>query len=84
MVFITSNSKLHLFDNFWTSKTQTTEYSYIYVENYTYIKIKEAVKIYKNQTKNLSVLAKIYEVHIICTPKCDTFENSIFPLLSIF
>ena len=25
MISITSNRKLHLFDNFWTSKTQNTE-----------------------------------------------------------
>ena len=30
MIFITSNRKLHLFDNFWTFKTQNTEYNYIY------------------------------------------------------
>ena len=38
MSFITSNRKLHLFDNFWTFKTQNTEYNYIYVENYIYKK----------------------------------------------
>ena len=37
MTFINSNRKLHLFDNFWTFKTQSTEYNYIYVEN-LYIK----------------------------------------------
>ena len=37
----------------------------------------------KNQTKNHSVLAKTYEVYIICTSKCDAFGNSFFPLLSI-
>ena len=78
MIFITSNRKLHLFDNFWTFKTQNTEYNYIYVENYIYKKLKEAV-----ETKNHSVLAKIYKVYIICTPKCDAFGNSFFPLLSI-
>ena len=81
--FITSNIKFHLFDNFWTFKTQNTEYNYEYVENYIYKKLKEAVEIYKNQTKNHSVLAKIYKVYIICTPKCDAFGNSFFPLLSI-
>ena len=40
------------------------------------------MEIDKNQTKNQSVLAKIYEVHIICTPECDAFGNSFFPLLS--
>ena len=46
-------------------------------------KLKEAVEIYKNQTKNHSVLAKIYKVYIICTPKCDAFGSSFFLLLSI-
>ena len=27
MIFINSNRKLHLFDNFWTLKTQNTEYN---------------------------------------------------------
>ena len=83
MIFITSNRKLHLFDDFWTSKTQNTEYNYIYVENYISKKLKEAVKIYKNKTKNRSVLAKIYKVYIISTPKCDEFGNCFFLLLSI-
>ena len=30
-----------------------------------------------------SVLAKIYTVFINCTPKCDAFGNSFFPLLRI-
>ena len=59
MIFIISNRKLHLFDNYWTFKTQNTEYNYIYVENYIFKKLKEAVEIYKNQTKNHSILAKI-------------------------
>ena len=83
MIFITSIRKLHLFDNFWTFKTQNDEYNYIYVENYVYIKLKEAVEIYNNQTKNHSVLAKIYKVYIICTTKCDAFGNRFFPFLSI-
>ena len=37
MIFITANGKLHLFDNFWTSKTQKTEYNYIYIYIYIYI-----------------------------------------------
>ena len=37
MIFITSNRKLLLFDNFWSFKTQNTEYNYIYVQNYIYI-----------------------------------------------
>ena len=48
MIFITSNRKLHLFDNFLTFETQNTEYNYIYVENYIYKKLKETVEIYKN------------------------------------
>ena len=83
MIFITSSRKLHLFDNFWTFKTQNTEYNYKYVENYIYKKLKEAVEIYKSQTKNDSVLAKITKVYIVFTPKCDAFRNSFFPLLSI-
>ena len=59
MIFIISNRKLHLFDSYWTFKTQNTEYNYIYVENYIFKKLKEAVEIYKNQTKNHSILAKI-------------------------
>ena len=62
MIFITSSKKVHLFDNFWTLKIQKTEYNYIYVESYIYKKLKEAVEIYKNQTKKHSVLAKIYKV----------------------
>ena len=83
MIFITSNRKLHLFDNFCTFKTQETEYDYVYLENYIYKKLIKAVEIYKNQTKNHSVLAKTYKVYTICTPKCDAFGNSSFPLLSI-
>ena len=64
MIFITYNRKLHLFDNFSTFKTQNTEYNYIYVENYIYKKLKKALEIYKNQTKNPSVLAKTYKIHI--------------------
>ena len=82
MIFITSNKKFHLFDNFWTFKTQNTEYNYEYVENYMYKKLKEAVEIYKNQTKNHSVIAKMYKVYIVCASKCDAFGNSLFPLLS--
>ena len=44
MIFITSNRKLHLFDNFRTFKKLNTEYNYIYVENYIYKKLKEAVE----------------------------------------
>ena len=58
MIFITSNRKLHLFDNFWTFKTQNTEYNYIYVEHYVYKKLKEAVEIYKNETKKTTFYRK--------------------------
>ena len=40
-----------------------------------YKKLKDAVEIYKNQTKNDSILAKIYKVHIAFTPKFDAFRN---------
>ena len=83
MIFITFNRKLHLFDNFWTFKTQNTEYKYLYVENYIYKKLKEAVEIYIKQTKNHIVLAKIYKAYIMCTPKRDALGNNFFPLLSI-
>ena len=54
-MFITSNRKLHLFDNFWTLETQNTEYNYKYVENYIYHIV--LAKIYK--------VSKIYKVYII-------------------
>ena len=38
---------------------------------------------YKNQTKNPSVLAKIYKVYIIRAPISDAFGNIFFSLLSI-
>ena len=78
MIFITSSRKLHLFDNFWTFKTQNTEFNYKYVENCIYKKLKEAVEIYKSQTKNDSVLAKIIKVYVVFTPKCDVFETVSF------
>ena len=34
MIFIIPNRKLHLFDNFWTFKTQNAEYNYLYVEKF--------------------------------------------------
>ena len=83
MIFITSNRKLHLFENFWTLKTQSTDYNHIYAENYIYKKFKKTVEIYKNQTKTQSVLAKIYKLYIICIPKCDAIGKRFFPLLSI-
>ena len=83
MIFITSNRKLHPFDNFWKFKTQNTEYDYKYVENYMYKKLNNAVEIYKNQKKNDSILAKVYKVYVVFTPKFGAFRNSFFPLLSI-
>ena len=48
MVFIISNRKLHLSDNFWKFKTQNIEYNYIifvYIKNsnrlWKYIKTKQ-------------------------------------------
>ena len=64
MIFISFNRKLHLSDNFRTLKTQNTEYNYIYIENYIHEILKEAVEMYKNQTKDHSVLAKIYKLYI--------------------
>ena len=86
MIFVTSNRKLHLFDNFWTFKTQNSQCNYIYVENYIYKKLKiykNQREIKKNQTKNHSLLTKVYKEYIICTVKCDAFGNSFFSLLSI-
>ena len=44
-------------------------------------KTQRGVEIYKNPTKNHSVLAKIYKVYIIYTPKCDVSGNSFLPFL---
>ena len=52
MIFITSNRKLHLFDNFWTFKTQNTDYNYIYAENYMYKNSKRLWKYIKTEKKN--------------------------------
>ena len=65
MLFINSNRKLHLFDNFWVFKTKNTEYNFIYAKIIFKKKLKAAVGIYKNQTKSQSVLAKIYKLYII-------------------
>ena len=43
----------------------------------------KAVEIYESQTKNHSILAKIYKVYSLYTSKCDAFGRSLFPLLSI-
>ena len=64
MIFIISNRKLDLFDNFWTFKTRNAEYNYIYVENYIYKKLKEVVEIYKNQTKKHSIFKRKYIKYI--------------------
>ena len=48
-------------------------------ENYIYNKLKKAL--FENQTKKCRVLTKIRKAYI-CTPKCDAFGNSFFPLLS--
>ena len=82
-LFLLISIKNYISDNFLTFKTQNTEYNYICVENYIYKKLQEAVEIYKNQRKSHSVLAKIYNAYIICTPKCDAFGNNFFPFLSI-
>ena len=83
IIYIYSNKKLHLFENFWTFKTQNAEYNYLYVENYIYKKLKEAMERHKNQTKNHSLFVKIYKIYIICTLKGDAFGNNFFPLPSI-
>ena len=64
-------------------QAQNIEYNFIYVENNICTELKEAVEIYKNETKNYSVLVKIYKTYIACTPKFDAFGNNFFPLLSI-
>ena len=43
----------------------------------------KAVEIYESQTKNHSILAKIYKVYSLYTSKCNAFGRSLFPLLSI-
>ena len=65
------------------SKTQNSEYDYISAENYICKKLKDAIEIYKKQTKNHSALAKIYKAYVIYTPKCDADGNSFFPLISV-
>ena len=51
MIFITSNKRLHLFDNFWTFKTQNTEYNYKYVEKNIYKNSKRLWKYIKAKQK---------------------------------
>ena len=54
------NYSWDFFGNFLTFKTQNTENNYIYVENNIYKKLKEAVKIYKNQTKLFFVAKTVF------------------------
>ena len=55
---------------------------YIYRENYTYKKLKEAVEIHKKQTRNLSVLSKIYKVyHCVKSVQIRSFFWSVFSRL---
>ena len=85
MIFITSNRKLYLFNYFCTVKTQNTEYNYIYVENYIYIYIKKSKKLWKYikvKQKKHSILAKIYKLCIICSPKFLNMMLSETVLLS--
>ena len=77
MIFITSIIKLHLFENFWTFRTQYTEYDYKCVEHCIYRKLKEAVEIYKNQTENHSDLEKI--LHSTCIVFAS-FGNPVYAL----
>ena len=70
MIFITSYRKLHLSGNFWTFKTQSTEYHYnddTFVENYIFKKFEQPVEILKKQTKNQKVLAEVikYIFHVL-------------------
>ena len=74
---------MHLFDNIWTFSIKNVEYNYLYVQNYIYKKLKEAVEMDKKQTKNHNVLAKIYKICIIRSPICDAFGNNFFPSLTI-
>ena len=78
MNFITSYRKLHFSDNFWTFKTQSTEYDYIFVEIYIYKKLKEAVEIYKKQTKNQKVLAEVIKYIFYVLPNVMLLEAVSF------
>ena len=56
MIFITCNRKLHLIDNFWTFKTQNTEYNYIdveiiYINNYNSKRLWKYMKTKKSKQK---------------------------------
>ena len=86
MIFITSYRKLHLSGNFWTFKTQSTEYDNnddTFVENYIFKKLEEPVEILKKTNKKPESFSGSYKVYILCTPKCDAFGSSFFLLLSI-
>ena len=78
MIFITSYRKLHLSGNFWTFKTQSTQYDYIFVENYIYKKLKEAAEIYKKQTKNQKVLAELTKYIFYVLPNVMLLEAVSF------
>ena len=78
MIFITSYRKLHLSGNFWTFETQSTQYDYIFVENYIYKKLKEAVEIYKKQTKNQKVLAEVTKYIFYVLPNVMLLEAVSF------
>ena len=78
MIFIISYRKLHLSGNFWTFKTQITEYDYIFVENYIYKKLKEAVEIYKKQTKIQKVLAEVIKYIFFVLPNVMLLEAVSF------
>ena len=78
MIFITSYRKLHLSGNFWTFKTQSTQYDYIFVENYIYKKLKEAAEIYKKQTKKQKVLAEVTKYIFYVLPNVMLLEAVSF------
>ena len=78
MIFIISYRKLHLSGNFWTFKTQSTEYDYIFVENYIYKKLKEAVEIHKKQTKIQKVLAEVIKYIFFVLPNVMLLEAVSF------
>ena len=54
----------------------------IYAEN-IYIKNSKRLPKYVKTKQKTTAFQRKYKVYIICTPKCDTFGNSFFPLLSI-
>ena len=54
----------------------------IYTEN-IYTKNSKRLQKYVKTKQKTTAFQRKYKVYIICTPKCDTFGNSFFPLLSI-